>query len=41
MVSALEQAKEVVKDITSTASDYCKQYSKKGKGDCKEIVDVF
>lgn len=40
LTGALNEAKQAASEVARIASDYCKQYTKKGKGDCKEAVDV-
>lgn len=37
---ALDEASKASKEVAAIADQYCKQY-KKGKGDCKEAVDVY
>jgi uncharacterized protein YggE len=41
LTQALNQAKQVAAQVTSLANDFCKRHAKKGKGDCKEAVDVL
>lgn len=38
--AALDEAKRTATEVAKIASDSCKQNAKKGKGDCKEAVDV-
>ena len=40
LTAALNDAKNSANEVASIANDFCKQYTKKGKGDCKEAVDV-
>lgn len=41
LVEALANAKRTAEDVTALANNYCKENAKKGKGDCKEAVDVL
>lgn len=38
LVEALSRAQKVAAEVTNLANNYCKQYSKKGKDNCKEAV---
>ena len=40
LVDAIDTAKKVSSEVSALALSYCKENSKKGKGDCKESVDV-
>jgi hypothetical protein len=40
LVSAIEDAGKVAQEVTALAVSYCKEYTKKGKGDCKQAVEV-
>jgi len=40
LVEALSRANKVAAEITSLANNYCREYSKKGKDNCKEGVEV-
>ena len=35
LTQALNEAKQAAGEVASIANDFCKQYTKKGKGDCK------
>lgn len=40
LVDAIASAGKVAAEVSSLANNYCREYFKKGKGDCKEAVDV-
>lgn len=39
-MEALANAKRTASDVAALANNYCKENAKKGKGDCKEAVEV-
>jgi cytochrome c-type biogenesis protein CcmH/NrfF len=41
LVDAISSAAKITSEVNSLAADYCKEYTKKGKGDCKQAVDVL
>jgi hypothetical protein len=40
LVEALANGKRTAADVAALANNYCKENAKKGKGDCKEAVEV-
>lgn len=38
LVQAIAAAAKVAEEITTLSGEYCREYTKKGKGDCKEAV---
>jgi hypothetical protein len=41
LVEAINSAKITAYEVTTLANNYCKEHTKKGKGDCKEAVEVI
>lgn len=41
LATALNDAKKAAAEVQTLATDDCKKNQKKGKGDCKQAVDVF
>lgn len=41
LVQAISSAGKVANEISVLANNYCKENAKKGKGDCKEAVEVL